>query len=416
MTSKDRVLTALAHRQPDRLPVDFGGTSVTGIHVSAVAALRDYFGLPKKPVKVIDVLQMLGEIEDDLKTVLGVDTEAVRPRNTKLGFPNDGWKPWRMHDGLEVLVPGGFNPTTGPDGSSLLHPLGDTSLPPSARMPSGGYFFDAIVRQEPIDEDRLDPADNLEEFKPVSEDDLAHFEREALRAAATGRAVVAAFGGTGFGDIANVPAVGLPHPKGIRDITEWYISTASRRDYIYAVFEGQCSIALANLARIAPRLGDLVDVAYICGTDFGTQTSSFCSPATFRALWMPHYRRINDWIHANTHWKTFKHSCGAVSKFLPLFIESGFDIINPVQCSAAGMDPETLKQKYGRDLVFWGGGVDTQQILPFGSPQEVREQVLRRCAIFAQGGGFVFNAIHNIQARTPVAQIAAMLDAVREFQ
>jgi hypothetical protein len=396
--------------------VDFGGTSVTGIHVSVVAALRDHFGLTKKPVKVIDVLQMLGEIEDDLKTVLGVDTEAVRPRNAKLGFPNDGWKAWRMPDGLEVLVPGGFNVTIGPDGSSQLHPLGDTSLPPSARMPSGGYFFDAMVRQEPIDEDRLDPADNLEEFKPISEEDLAHFEREARRAAATGRAVVAAFGGTGFGDIANVPAIGLPRPKGIRDIAEWYISTASRRDYIYAVFEGQCDIALANLARLAPRLGDLVDVVYICGTDFGTQTSSFCSPATFRSLWMAHYRRINDWIHANTRWKTFKHSCGAVAKFLPLFVESGFDIINPVQCSAAGMDPETLKQKYGRELVFWGGGVDTQQVLPFGGPQEVREQVLRRCEIFAPGGGFVFNAIHNIQAGTPVAQIAAMLSAVREFQ
>jgi hypothetical protein len=416
MASKERVLCALDHRQPDRLPVDFGGTTVSGIHVSVVAGLREYFGLAKKPVKVIDVFQMLGEIEEDLKTILGVDTEAVRDRNTRLGFPNEGWKPWRMYDGLEVLVPGGFNVTVDRDGSYRLHPLGDVSLPPSARMPNGGYFFDAIVRQEPIDEERLDPADNLEEFQPISEEDLAHLEREARRAAATGRAVVAAFGGTTFGNIANVPAVGLTHPKGIRDVAEWYISTASRRDYVSAVFEGQCEIALANLARIAARLGDLVDVVYICGTDFGTQNSSFCSPSTFRSLWMPHYRRINEWIHANTRWKTFKHSCGAVAKFLSLFIESGFDIINPVQCSAAGMDPEGLKQKFGRDLVFWGGGVDTQHVLPFGSPQEVREQVLRRCEIFAQGGGFVFNAIHNIQARTPVAQVVAMIDAVREFK
>jgi hypothetical protein len=415
LASKERVLCALGHRQPDRLPLDFGGTSVTGMHVSCVAALREYFGLARKPVKVIDVFQMLGEIEEDLKAVLGVDTEAVRGRNTKFGFPNEGWKPWRMYDGLEVLVPGGFNVTIDQDGSSRLHPLGDVSLPPSARMPNGGYFFDAIVRQDPIDDARLNPADNLEEFKPVSEEDLAHLEREARRAAATGRAVVAAFGGTAFGDIAQVPAVGLKHPKGIRDITEWYISTAARRDYVYAVFEGQCEIALANLARIAARLGDLVDVVNICGTDFGTQNSSFCSPATFRSLWMPHYRRINQWIHGNTRWKTFKHSCGAVAKFLPLFIESGFDIFNPVQCSASGMDPEALKQKFGGDLVFWGGGVDTQHVLPFGTPWEVREQVLRRCEIFAQGGGFVFNTIHNIQARTPVAQIVAMIDAVREF-
>jgi uroporphyrinogen-III decarboxylase len=193
------------------------------------------------------------------------------------------------------------------------------------------------------------------------------------------------------------------------------MSTVSRRDYVYAVFEGQSEIALANLARIAARAGAFVDVVNICGTDFGTQNSSFCSPATFRSLWMPHYRRINEWIHANTRWKTFKHSCGAVAKFVPLFIESGFDILNPVQCSAAGMDPEALKQKFGRDLVFWGGGVDTQRVLPFGTPREVREQVLRRCEIFGQDGGFVFNTVHNIQARTPVAQIAAMIDAVREF-
>jgi hypothetical protein len=414
-SARDRILTALSHNQPDRTPIDFGGTSVSGIHVSAVAALRDWFGLEKKPVKVIDLMQMLGEIEDDLKDALGVDTVAVRPRKTKLGFPNDGWKPWRMFDGLEVLVPGGFSVTTDRDGSIRLHPKGDVSLPPSARMPEGGYFFDAIVRQDPIDEEKLDPADNLEEFQEISEEDLAHLEREARMAAATGRAVVAAFGGTGLGDIANVPAVGLAHPKGIRDISEWYMSTSSRRDYVYAVFEGQCDIALRNLARAAARLGDLVDVAYLCGTDFGTQTSSFCSPATFRALWMPHYERMNRWIHANTRWKTFKHSCGAVAKFLPLFIESGFDIVNPVQCSAAGMDPATLKRNFGADLVFWGGGVDTQQTLPFGTPQEVREQVLGRCEIFAEGGGFVFNTIHNIQARTPVENIVAMLDAVREF-
>jgi hypothetical protein len=414
-TSRDRVLAALAHRQPDRIPVDFGGTTVTGIHVSVVAALRDTFGLVKKPVRVIDVMQMLGELEEDLQAILGVDTEAVRGRKTKFGFPDEGWKPWRMYDGLEVLVPAGFNVTIDHDGSSLLHPLGDVSLPPSARMPNGGYFFDGIVRQEPIDDEHLDPADNLEEFKPLAEEDLAHLEREACRAAATGRAVVAAFGGTGLGDVANVPAVGLKRPKGIRDITEWYMSTTSRRDYVYAVFEGQCDIALANLARIAARLGGLVDVVNLCGTDFGTQTSSFCSPTTFRALWMPHYRRMNEWIHANTRWKTFKHSCGAVAKFMPLFIESGFDIINPVQCSAAGMDPEPLKQKFGRDLVFWGGGVDTQHVLPFGTPQEVREQVLRRCEIFSPGGGFVFNTIHNIQARTPIPQIVSLISAVREW-
>jgi uroporphyrinogen-III decarboxylase len=184
---------------------------------------------------------------------------------------------------------------------------------------------------------------------------------------------------------------------------------------VHAVFAGQCEIALANLERIAARLGDLVDVVYICGADFGTQTSSFCSVATFRELWMPYYREVNNWIHKNTRWKTFKHSCGAVEKFIPSFMEAGFDILNPVQCSAAGMDAETLKEKYGQDLVFWGGGVDTQQVLPFGTPEEVRREVLERCEVFSRDGGFVFNTIHNLQAGTPVPNVVAMLEAVREF-
>jgi len=132
-------------------------------------------------------------------------------------------------------------------------------------------------------------------------------------------------------------------------------------------------------------------------------------------LYFPYYQRVNEWIHSHTQWKTFKHSCGAVAKFLPSFIEAGFDILNPVQCSAVGMEPEQLKANFGDRIVFWGGGVDTQRLLPFGSPAEVREQVLRRCEVFAPGGGFVFNTIHNVQAGTPVANIVAMLDAVHEF-
>jgi len=226
---------------------------------------------------------------------------------------------------------------------------------------------------------------------------------------------MASFGGTAFGDIALVPAPFLKRPRGIRDIAEWYMSTVVRRDYVHAIFEAQCNVALENLARIHAIAGDQVDAVFICGTDFGTQTSAFCSVETFRELYMPYYKRVNDWIHAHTNWKTFKHSCGAVENFLPWFIECGFDILNPVQCSAAGMEPRHLKRTYGDRLTFWGGGVDTQKTLPFGTPQEVREQVLSRCEIFGAGGGFVFNAIHNVQARVPVANIVAMIEAVKEF-
>ncbi len=415
MNSRERVRESLAHRQPDRVPVDFGGTAVTGIHVSCVAALRDYYGLERRTVKAFEPYQMLGWIDDDLKQAMGIDVECVPARKTMFGYANDTWKPWRMDDGLEVLVGGGFEVARDSNGDTLIYPEGDRSAPPSGRMPKGGYFFDAIIRQDPIEEDRLDPEDNLEEFGEISDEDLAYYGREIQRAHSTGRAVVANFGGTAFGDIALVPAPFLKHPKGIRDIAEWYMATSSRRDYVRAVFDRQCEIALANLGRVHAVAGDSVDVVFVCGTDFGTQTSTFCSVATFRELYLPYYKRVNEWIHAHTAWKTFKHSCGSVERFIPSFIEAGFDILNPVQCSAADMGAEHLKRKYGSDIVFWGGGVDTQRTLPFGTPCEVRKQVLERCETFSRGGGFVFNTIHNIVAGTPVQNIVAMLEAVREF-
>jgi hypothetical protein len=415
MTSRQRVLATLDHKVPDRVPIDFGGTAVTGIHVSCVAALRDYYGLEKRPVRVHEPYQMLGWIDEDLMQVMGLDVEGVYPRKTMFGFPNERWKPWRLPNGLEVLVSTQFTTTVEPNGDILIYPEGDASAPASGRMPKDGYFFDTIVRQEPLDEERLNLQDNLEEFGPISGEDLAHLAREVDRAAATGRAVIANFGGTAFGDIALVPGPFLKHPKGIRDIAEWYISTHTRRDYIHRIFAAQCEFALANLEKIFAAVGNQVDAVFLCGTDFGTQSSSFCSVETLRELYFPYYRRINDWIHRHTTWRTFKHSCGSVERFIPSFIEAGFDILNPVQCSAAGMGAEHLKSAYGEKLVFWGGGVDTQKVLPFGTPREVRAQVLERCAIFARGGGYVFNTIHNIQARTPVENIIAMLEAVNEF-
>ncbi len=412
--SHERLANALNHKQPDRIPIDFGGTSVTGIHVSCVAALRDYYGLEKRPVRVHEPSQMLGLVDEDLQDAMGVDVTAVFRRGAKWGFPLERWKTWQFNE-LEVLVPGDFNTTIDVNGDTLVYPEGDTTVPPSGRMPKDGYFFDCIVRQEPLDEDHLNPEDNMEEFRSISQADVDYLAAAANEAATKGRGVIAGFGGTAFGDISLVPGPALKYPKGIRDITEWYVSTRSRQDYIHKVFERQCEIALENLERIYAAVGDQVQAVYLCGTDFGTQTSAFCSVKTLRDLYFPYYKQINDWIHAHTPWKTFKHSCGAVSKFLPSLIEAGFDILNPVQCSATGMEPEQLKANFGDQIVFWGGGVDTQKVLPFGTAAEVREQVLRRCEIFAPGGGFVFDSIHNVQARTPVSNIVAMLDAVHEF-
>ena len=152
------------------------------------------------------------------------------------------------------------------------------------------------------------------------------------------------------------------------------------------------------------------------GTDFGMQTGSFISPKTYRDLYQPFQKQLNDWVHKNTGWKCFIHSCGSIINLMPDLIEAGFDIFNPVQTSAAGMDPQTLKDRFGDQVTFWGGGVDTQQILPFGTPEEVRTQVSERMQTFGAGGGFVFNPSHNVQAGVPVENLLAMYQAVEDFR
>jgi len=414
-TSREAVRTALAHRA-GRVPIDFGSSSVTGIHISVVAALREHYGLNGGPVRVLEPMQMLGEVTDDLRDAMGIDCLGAPPAGTSFGFPLKGpWREWRAPWGQVILVPADFQTRTDETGDVFIYPAGDRTAPVSGHLPATGYFFDAVIRQPPIDEDNLNPADNLEEYQPLSAAAIAHWQEHAPALRASGRAVMANMGGTGLGDIARVVAPGLRHPKGIRDVAEWYISLATRRDYVHAIFSKQVDLALENLVRFHAILGDAIDVLYVCGTDFGTQASQFCSAATFDELYLPYYQRINAWVHAHTGWKTFKHSCGAIDPLLPNFIRAGFDIMNPVQCSAAGMDPGHLKQTYGREVVFWGGGVDTQHTLPFGSPEEVYEQVLARCQIFSRGGGFVFNTVHNIQARTPTANVLALLQAVRDF-
>ncbi len=417
MSSRERVALALEHKEPDRVPLDLGGSGVTGMHVSVVYKLRQALALdpPGTPVKVVEPYQMLGEIKDDLIEALGVDVVGLSSLTTMFGFRNEGWKPWVTFDGTPVLVPAGFNTEPEPEGDLLMYPEGDKTVPPSGRMPAGGWYFDAIIRQPPIDEDTLSVEDNLEEFGPITDEELAYFEREAKRLyEETDKAILGNFGGTGFGDIALVPAPWLKNPKGIRDVEEWYISTVTRKEYVKAVFERQCEIALDNLAKIYEVVGNRVTAVFVTGTDFGAQQGPFISPRAYKELYLPFHKRVNDWIHTNTKWKSFIHSCGSVRKLIPAFIEAGFEIINPVQCSAADMDPRELKRAFGDALTFWGGGVDTQKTLPFGSVEEVRQEVAERIRIFGPGGGFVFNTIHNVQPLTPIENVLAMYETLRE--
>jgi len=417
MNSRQRVQKALSHEQPDRVPLDLGASAVTGMHVSSVYQLRQAYQLdrPGTPVKVVEPYQMLGEIGPDLAEALGVDVLGLGGPTTMFGFENKDWKPWQLFDGTPVLVPAAFNTEPEPNGDILMYPEGDKTALPSGRMPKGGYYFDTIVRQEPIDDSKLNPEDNLQEFGPITDAALEHFARETDRLwRNTDKAVLANFGGTAFGDIALVPAPWLKRPRGIRDVEEWYVSTVARFDYVYEVFRRQCQIALGNLAKIYDAVGDRVAAVFITGTDFGAQHGPFIGSPAYRKLFQPFHRKVNDWVHEHTPWKTFIHSCGSVIDLLPDIVEAGFDILNPVQCSAAGMDPRRLKERFGAKLTFWGGGVDTQKTLPFGTPEQIRREVKERIAIFGRGGGFVFNTVHNVQANTPRENLVALYEAFKE--
>lgn len=417
-TPRERVHAAVEHQEADRVPLDLGGSAVTGMHVDSVYKLRQALQLdpPGTPVKVVEPYQMLGEIGPDLLDALDVDVVPLGTPVTLMGFRNENWKRWTTFGGTPVLVPEGFNTEPGPAGDILAYPGGDKTVPPCARMPRGGFYFDALTRQGPIDDDHLRVEDNLEEFEPISGPDLAYLKAESERLEATGKAVLASFGGTAFGDIALVPGMQLKHPRGIRAVEEWYVSTIQRSDYVYEVFEGQCEIALQNLEKIHGAVGERVTAVFVTGTDFGAQNGPFISPKTYRRLFKPFHVKVNEWIHTHTRWKSFIHSCGSIWRLLDDIVEAGFDCLNPVQTSAADMDPEALKAKYGSRVTFWGGGVDTQRVLPFATPDDVREMVRRRMAIFGTGGGFVFNTVHNVQAGVPTENLLALYEAVGKYR
>jgi len=369
MNSKQLVKKTLNHEECGKVPVDFSATAVTGMHVSCVADLRKYYGLEIHPVKVWEPYQMLGEIEADLMNALGIDIIGLSPPYNMFGVKNENWKPLKTFWGQDVLVAGDLNTKLDQNGDLLVFPGGDFDAPPSGRMPTSGRFFDSINRQPPIDEEKLNPEDNLEEFALISDEDLEYYKSAIENLNNSDKAVIGGIAGLAIGDIALVPAPFMKHPKGI-----WYISTIMRKDYMHSVFTKQTEIAIENLKRIYGVIGNNIDALFICGTDFGTQISTFCSNEAYEELYAPYYKIMNNWIHENTEWKTFKHSCGAVETFMENFISSGFDIINPVQCSATGMDPQ-----------------------------------------FSKNGGFIFDAIHNVQAKTPVENIVAMVEAVKEF-
>lgn len=415
MTSRERVIAAINHREPDRVPVDIGATGQTGISASVIYRLRKALKQDEKPVRITEIYQILGEVDEKLREYVGCDVIGLNGTHDMFGNLIAGCQPFRMTDGTPCTVHETFRYTI-KDGSYYTYAQGDTSLPPCAKMPQDSFFFDGIVRNGQFDEDNLTPENDWKDAFPIMSDESArYYEREAKRLSEeTEYAIIGNLGGGGLGDAAILPGLSERNPKGIRRMEDWLMAHILYPDYIKAVFEMQTQSMLKNLEMYRQAVGDRIQIVWISGTDFGTQRGEFVSPEIFKDIYKPFYRRINDWVHKNTHWKTFFHTCGSIYSILPDIIEMGVDIVNPVQVSAVNMDAQRLKDEFGQKIVFWGGGIDTQKTLPYGTPEEVYDQVLERLKIFGRGGGYVFSSIHNIVAKTPVENIMAMVRALRD--
>ncbi|MGL4393224.1 MAG: uroporphyrinogen decarboxylase family protein [Fusobacteriaceae bacterium] len=417
MTSRERLKRVLNHQDVDKVVVDLGSSVVSGISATALINLREALGLKKELVKISEPFQLLGEVTEDVRKALSVDIVSVSSPMTIFGYKNENWKKWEMPNGLTVLVGENFNTTKDKDGNTYIYPQGDLSVPPSARMPKEGFYFDNIVRQEEIDPLKLDAKEDFKnDFSVMSDDIIAGIKKEVdYYYDKTEYGISLGSFQDGIGDFCPLSAPWLKYTKGIRNIEDFMMAHYLYPDYIKELFGMQTDIALKNIKKLFDAVGNKVQIIQINATDFGTQNGEMISPEMYREFYKPYFKKINDWVHENTEWKVAYHSCGSVIRLLDDFVEINVDILNPVQCSAKNMDPKFLKEKYGDKLVFWGGGVDTQKTLPFGNPEDVKKEVLERLEIFSKNGGFIFNTIHNIQGPTPVENILAIYEAIKEF-
>lgn len=404
MTSRERVIAAIERREPDRVPLDIGGTIMSGITVKALVNLRRALGLEDRLPKVYEVFQMLGEVEPDLVEALGIDVLPVEPSSLFFGLRREHYKPWTLFDGTRVLMPGQFNVDIDEHGGWLLHDEGDPAKPVVAAMPKDGLYFDFLGDQSMHMDFTPPPLAEIERAWrwPIPAERLDRLAAEAARLRPTGKALL----------------LGSWHdfgPAGVGNSADWMCLLASDPAYCARLMAIKAERDIERLEQLRAAVGDSIDILGVDGADFGTQRAEMFSPETFEQVHFPYYKAVIGWVRSHTSWKTWKHTCGAASGYIPFLIEAGLDCLNPVQCSAAGMDAARLKREFGSRLTFWGGGVDTQKTLPFGTPDEVYNEVRERIRIFAPGGGFVFNAIHNIQANSPPENLAALFKAFRDF-
>jgi hypothetical protein len=422
MTKRENVLSALNHERPEWTPIDFGGTGQTGMNASVVYRLRKLLGLEDRPIRIIEPLQMLGEIDAELADWMDVDVVGLYGPTTLFGSPYAGeTTPWEMPDGTPVLMPGRFAHVTYEDGSTAIYPQDNTSVEPSGFMPSGGSFFDPINRVPPMDEIDVESRNPKEDFSTnfgvYSESVIDYFREESLKLRSeSDKAIIFAFGGGGFGDAGVLPGPFELHPKGVRRFEDWMMAHYLYPDYIKGVITAQKEVALQNLLLLKEAIGENIDVINISGTDFGSQAGLLISPEHFREFYKEPFAELNGWVHENTSWKTHFHCCGSIRPIIQDFIDCGVDILNPVQWTAKDMDLKELKEEFGKQLVFWGGGIDTQKTLPFGTPEQVANEVEHTLSIAAKDGGYVFSSIHNVLSNTSAENANAMIKSFRKHR
>lgn len=396
MTSRERVLAALAHREPDRIPLDIGATESSGMTAMAYARLRKHLGLKGK-TRIFDTYQQAALIEEPVLKALEIDA-------VPLHFLPKRWKASILPDGEPCEVPEKWNEVTLEDGSREVR---DAEGRLSARMPAGGFYFEP---GEPPLADLPDLKAITPEHPAIAGFDLPGFSDEtwaerAKRAKAMqakGRAVVG-----------NLCCHFLAAGQILRGYQTFMCDLAAEETLVHTLMEALCEAYIRRADRYVAELGAHMDVILV-NDDLGTQNGPMLRPETYRRLIKPYQKRFFGHLRGAFHGALLMHSCGAISEFIPDLIECGVQAINPVQISATGMEPARLKREFGRDMVFWGGGCNTQRVLNKGTPAQVREDVRRNVAAFSPGGGFVFTQVHNIQPDVPVENVMAMVAALRE--
>ena len=396
MTSRQRVARAIRHEETDRTPMDLGATLVTGIHAYAYRRLKEHLSLGGPDVQIIDTYQLLARVEDEILEHLGIDVlplfGAYDPLGVKCGV---GLKGWTMPNGDSALVSKDFNPEPQEDGSYNLEKGGNLF-----RLPRDGFYFDA-VRPVLSDAGNMADIERLFDFSGFTQEQGRYYKKEAQKLEGSKRAVV--------GEIFATFEIEFyfGYEQGMMNLL-------TNRQMMVDFLDRLTMMYMENFNLFRDAVGNRVDIITVY-KDLGNQNGPSVNPAVVRDVFMPPMKRFVQHVKQNSDYAVMLHACGSIYDFIPDIIDCGFDILNPVQISARNMQPDRLKREFGEQICFWGGGVDTQRVLPFASAEEVRAQVRDNVSSLGSGGGFVFNPVHNVQAGVPPENIVAAYEEAAGF-